>query len=326
MSRIILATALAFAATLPSVQAQAQYGLLTHSFVSSSGVDTNPCTIAAPCATFVYAYAAIGSNGIIAALDPGKYGPLTIIGPVTINGNGWAAVTGAAEANAITVNANTTNGDVVILKGLEIDGAGAAYNGIVFNSGGSLTVTDCTVQKFVGTNTTGNGILIQPTSGTMSFVISNTTVSNNGFMGIFYLPPSGSPSINGVIDHVVATGNSNGIVVQPFNTSGGSTTVAISNSIASNNTNDGIDVVFGGGGSLTVSIDNAGVTGNGAVGVDTPSSTAATVRLGRSVITGNFIGVVNSTSPNGFFTYNDNRINGNTSNQVAGALLTETLQ
>ncbi len=78
-------SALAIVASAP---AQAQNGTLTRSFVSSSGVDSNPCTITQPCASFAHAYTMVWANGIIAALDPGKYGPLTITGPVTVNGNG----------------------------------------------------------------------------------------------------------------------------------------------------------------------------------------------------------------------------------------------
>ena len=90
MMRFVVPCA-AFAATLfISLPAHAQ---LTRTFVSSSGVDTNPCTTVAPCATFARAYSLVASNGIVAALDPGKYGPFTITGPVTIDGNGWAAVT-----------------------------------------------------------------------------------------------------------------------------------------------------------------------------------------------------------------------------------------
>ena len=63
-------------AIVASAPAQAQNGSLTRSFVSSAGVDTNACTIAAPCATFAQAYTKVGANGIVAALDPGKYGPL----------------------------------------------------------------------------------------------------------------------------------------------------------------------------------------------------------------------------------------------------------
>jgi hypothetical protein len=78
---------LSVAAVVASAPAQAQNGSLTRSFVSSAGVDSNPCTITQPCASFAQAYTKVGANGIIAALDPGKYGPLTIAGPVTINGN-----------------------------------------------------------------------------------------------------------------------------------------------------------------------------------------------------------------------------------------------
>src|ERR1700728_3231297 len=106
---------------------------LTRTFVSSTGVDTNPCTTAAPCATFAKAYTAVAPSGIVAALDPGKYGALTITGPVTIDGNGWAAITAASNSNGITINAQSN--DKITLKGLAIDGVGTANNGILFNTG-----------------------------------------------------------------------------------------------------------------------------------------------------------------------------------------------
>ena len=138
-----------------SVTATFTQEALTRTFVSSSGVDVNSCTIAAPCATFARAYTVTQSSGIIAALDPGKYGPLTITYPVTVNGNGWAAITAPAQGNGITINAGSGN---VNLIGLEVDGAGAAYNGIVFNSGSSLTVSNCIVKDFISSNgTSGNG-------------------------------------------------------------------------------------------------------------------------------------------------------------------------
>ena len=62
----------------------------------------------------------IGENGIIAALDPGKYGPLpNIVTGVTVNGNGWAAITAPAQGVGITDNGP---GNVTLI-GLEIDGA-----------------------------------------------------------------------------------------------------------------------------------------------------------------------------------------------------------
>src|ERR1700728_3273636 len=119
-----LLSAIAIVASAP---AQAQNGSLSRSFVSSAGLDTNACTIAAPCASFATAYTKIGANGIIAALDPGKYGAITITGPVTINGNGWAAITGTSGNDAIDITAASGN---VTLIGLELDGAGAGKHSL----------------------------------------------------------------------------------------------------------------------------------------------------------------------------------------------------
>jgi hypothetical protein len=320
VTRIVLPLTLLTATLALALPAQAS---LTRTFVSSAGSDSNPCTITQPCATFAHAYSLTAASGIVAALDPGKYGPLTITGAITINGNGWSAITAPAAGNGITINAGGS--DNVALIGLEIDGAGAGYNGIVLNLAGSLTVTNCTLQNFVqngSDNTTGNGILMQPTTGTLAFTITNTTVSNNGFAGISFLPASGSPNANGVIDHVVADANKFGISVQLGFATGGSNVVTISDSIASNNGTDGI---FAGNGpaALKLSIDNVTVSGNnsGIVAV-----APANVLLGRSVITGNNVGVFNTTSPSTIGSYHDNRINLNTIDVSGLAMNTLTPQ
>ena len=107
--------AAALAAVLPAVPAQATP--LTRTFVSSAGSDSNPCSITLPCATFAHAYGLTLSNGIVTALDPGKYGPLSITGPITIDGNGWAAITAPATGNGISISAGSGN---VTLTGLNI--------------------------------------------------------------------------------------------------------------------------------------------------------------------------------------------------------------
>ena len=298
-----------------SVSATFARATLTRTFVSSAGVDSNPCSIAAPCATFAVAYTAVQPNGIIAALDPGKYGPLTITYPVTINGNGWAAITGTAQGNGITINAGSGN---VILTGLEIDGAGAAYNGIVFNSGTSLTVSNCIVKDFISSNgTSGNGIMIAPTSGTVDFTIVNTVALNNGSAGVHYLPASGSATAIGAIDHLIAANNTIGIAVDLSAASGGSAAVTISNSVANNNTGDGI-VTASAAGTVTVTADRDEISSNG-TGVGVGANT--TVLLSRSVIAKNSTyGVSNFGTAE---TLNDNRIYANgISNAVQGNALT----
>jgi hypothetical protein len=321
MIRTIMA-ALALAFTLPAISAHA--AARDRVFVASYGSDSNPCTFGSPCKTFQQAVNVVANKGEVTAIDSAGFGPISIGQSVTITSpNGVeAGIQAAVGGNAITINAGST--DRIILRGLTLEGAGVAYNGIVFNSGASLTVADCVVQNFAfnGSDlTTGNGILIQPSSGAVNFAINNSTFSNNGFVGIYYLPPSGSATTNGVIDHVVTTGNAYGIAIDTKNGTG-STTFAISNSIASNsaaNTNSTTGIYIANvSAPLSVSIDSCNISGNdnGVWASGTPK-----VLLGRSVITSNSVnGLNNGTAPNTFYSFQNNQIylNGN-NNAVNGS-------
>jgi hypothetical protein len=261
-------------------------------------------------------------GGEVDALDPAGYGPITITQPITIEGQGWSYIAPPANGNGITINAVSGN---VAIHGVSLNGAGitGGTNGIVFNSGGSLTVTDCVAQNFVnnGSQTTGLGILLEPTSGPVSFVITNTIVSNNGFTGIYYFPPSGSSATaNGVIDHVVATNNLYGIAIDTVNSASGSATLAISNSTASNQvvSNTAGFFIKNASAPLAVSIDNCNISGN-YNGITTLGSPK--VLLGRSVITNNSNNSISNASST-FFTYQNNQINLNgNSNTVGGTAL-----
>jgi hypothetical protein len=315
MARFILT--LALVSTMLALSPPAQAAGLTRTYVSQAGSDSNPCNSTQPCRHFANAYAATAANGIITALDPGGYGPIAITTAVTINGLGWASITAPSGGDGIDINAGAS--DQVTLIGLTVDGAGAGGNGVVLNSGGSLTITNCVVQNFVGAGTTGNGVLIQPTSGTVKFLITNTTATNNAFIGLGYAPPSGSPSADGVIDHVVTTGNGAGIIADARGTSGGATVLTVSNSTMSANSAHGI-AVGNGAGTFKVSIDNVSVSDNGVSGID--ASTGTNVLLGRSVVTANAIGINNGTSPSTFYTLKSNLINLNTTDFTGTALNT----
>ena len=194
-------------------------------FVASFGLDTNPCTFASPCKTFQHAIDVVLAGGEVTAIDSAGFGPITITHAVTITSPAGieAGIVPPTGGTAITINAGPS--DAVVLRGLTVNGAGIGQNGIVFNSGGSLTIASCVVQNsvFDGSHiTTGNGILIQPASGTVDFVITDTIVTKNGTGGIQYLPTGGSPSVNGTIDQVTATSNGFfGIAVNPLNPTGG---------------------------------------------------------------------------------------------------------
>jgi hypothetical protein len=224
---IVSTAALALAATLLSVPTRAAES--DRVYVASYGSDSNPCTVQLPCETFEQAVKAVAVDGEVDAIDSAGFGPVTIKQSVTIAslaGTG-ASIQAAPGGNAITINAPGAN---VTLRGLTLEGAGVAYNGIVFNSGDSLTVINCEAQNFIHNDSaSGNGILMQPSSGAVSFMITNTNVSNNGFSGIRYTPPRDSTATaNGVIYHVVAANNQFGILISNRNA-----TVAISDAITS---------------------------------------------------------------------------------------------
>jgi hypothetical protein len=252
------------------------------------------------------------SGGEIDVLDPAAYGMVTITKSISIQGGGFGYINVATGANGITVNAGPA--DVVVLNGLVIDGENVGSNGIVFNSGASLVVADCLVLNFVITGpATGGGILMQPTSGTLKFAITNTMLSNTTF-GISYEPAGGSPDASGIVEHVTAI-NANvggsGIALITENTSGGHLVAAISESIANYN---GAGVFIANNGSpstILVTIDNVTASGNfeGIAAFGTPA-----VFLGRSVISYSVDGVINNTSPNTFYTLNNNVFVGNDTN------------
>ena len=205
MTRITLGIILLSAtAIITSAPAQAQNGTLTRSFVSSAGLDGNPCTITQPCATFAHAYTKLSANGIIAALDPGKYGPITITTGVAINGNGWAAITGPAPGNAITVNAGS--GDVTLI-GLEIDGANTATDGIVFVGGKSLIVSNCTIRQF-----TSHGMLLNAAS---PVTLTDLVIASNSQYGVLAAPVGVGGTLT--FDHVRFIGNNDAMSFQDGN-------------------------------------------------------------------------------------------------------------
>ena len=305
MIRISLSAATMLASLLLAFSpAQAQTA--TRAWVSGHGSDAAGCgSPAAPCRSLQYVHDHIvAAGGEVDVLDPAGYGAVTISKAISIvnDGVGTAGVQ-AASGNAITINAGAS--DNVTLRGLNIDGLGTGANGIIFNSGGGLTVVNCVIRHFANTGSnTGNGILMLPASGALSFLISNVIASDNVSAGIAFAPPSGSPTVTGVIDNVTAVNNALGFAVLP---AAGTSKIAMSNSTASNNADIGIDAFPAGSAALTLSIDNSSISGN-AIGI---SSGIATILLGRSAITSNTAVGVNDSTPGTFFTYGDNRINGN---------------
>jgi hypothetical protein len=130
-----------FAASLAQAQA-------TRTWVSGVGDDANPCSRTAPCKTFAGAISKTAAGGEISVLDPGGYGAVTITKSITINGTGTLASILAAGTNGIVINAAST--DVVILRNLDLNGAGTGLDGIRYLSAKEVHVENCVISGFTG--------------------------------------------------------------------------------------------------------------------------------------------------------------------------------
>jgi hypothetical protein len=124
-STMTKAAAVLLALIVTALPAQAQQ---VRAFVSGTGLDTNPCTLAQPCRTFQRAHDIAPANALIEALDPAGYQPLVINKGISIQGHGYSSIFQTA-VNGIAITISVTTGDPVLLRGLFLDGGGTGEPG-----------------------------------------------------------------------------------------------------------------------------------------------------------------------------------------------------
>jgi hypothetical protein len=303
---IFIAAALALAVTLPAAPAQAA---AARTFLSAAGSDSNNCTnVATPCRHLATAYAATAANGEIYVLDPANYGSLTITGPVSIEGHGWASIAPVTGQAAITINANQN--DKINIIGVVLDGTAlTGTTGIQFNSGGNLTVRDSVIRNF-----SNDGIdFVSNIAFPGQFFVSNTIISDNGGVGMF-VEPFLQGTFTGVLDHVTMENNATA-GLSATSASGGQTyNITVTDSVSANN-GVGISSAVTSGGTSTMIVRNCTIANNTGVGLQA-SGTTATILVSRSTITGNGTGWANSNG-GAVETFGDNDIVGNTTVNTA---------
>jgi hypothetical protein len=140
----------------------------TRTWVSGLGDDVNPCSRTAPCKTFAGAISKTATGGEINALDPAGYGAVTIMKSMTIDGTGTNASILASMTNGIIINAGTDG--VVVLRHLNINGAGNGINGIRILAAQKVVIEDCYISNF-----TQKGIELNSTSP-CSLVLNNVII------------------------------------------------------------------------------------------------------------------------------------------------------
>ncbi len=183
---------------LTAMNADAQ---ATRTWVSGVGDDANPCSRTAPCKTFAGAISKTAAGGEINALDSGGFGGVTITKSISIEAIGTIAGVLVSGTNAIIVNAGAN--DVVVLRGLTIEGLGTGLDGIRFLAGGALHVENCTINHF-----SGFGINFSPNASAALFV-KDSFVRHNAGGGISVTPSAGT--VTASIDNVRAEMNQFGV-------------------------------------------------------------------------------------------------------------------
>src|SRR4051812_23390469 len=244
----------------------------TRTWVSGVGDDANPCSRTAPCKTFAGAISKTAAGGEINVLDPGGFGGVTITKSITISSEGFEAGVLVSGTNAIIINALAT--DVVVLRGLDIEGLGTGLDGIKVLGGlAALHVEKCTINGFRGTN--GSGIEIVPsTAGTMGLFIKDTIVRNNGngTGGGVFVHPGAGVNVKGSLDNARLENNTGfGLRAQDR------TTLSVHSSVSSGNSAAGIVGLAIGGAPVNLMLADVMVSSNGTDCVAAGASTTVNV-------------------------------------------------
>ena len=223
--RLALAALSAFVTASFAVNALAT---AQRTFVASTGVDTNTCSITSPCRGFAAAVAQTTSGGEVIVLDSAGYGPVSItksislIAPVGV----YAGVTVFA-GDGITID---VPGIIVMLRGLSIAGQGGV-NGINLLQTARLRIENCVIS-----NMSGDGILHSAQGAEL--VVVDTTFRDNQGNGLDIL---GDGSV--VLDHVRSERNTfDGFALNPLFAE---VHVSITNSTFASNGRHGINIGTG---------------------------------------------------------------------------------
>jgi hypothetical protein len=158
--------------TLLFAAAPSVHALANHTWVSGAGNDANACSQTMPCLTFAGALAKTNAGGEIDVLNTADYGPVTINKAISIVADGVVASIQVSSGNAITISAGST--DVIVLRGLTLDGMGTGLNGISFSAGGALHVESCTINNF------GQYGIDFESAGPSTLVVQDTMARHHG--------------------------------------------------------------------------------------------------------------------------------------------------
>ena len=177
----------------------------------------------------------------------------------------------------------------------------------MFNSGGSLTVENCTV---MGSN--GSGLIFLSTATTLQTLrVSNSYFNHNSTAEGLDIFAKGSGAITAAIDRTDFSGNGFAGLYVDGTLGTGAINVTVTDSVAANNAFFGFLVQSSTGHSASnLTLTHVLAEGNNFAGISASTGANATLWLAQSTVTGNAAGFV--VSPGDVInTYGDNYFNNN---------------
>lgn len=250
----------------------------TRTWVSGVGDDVNPCSRTAPCKTLAGAISKTAAGGEINALDPGGFGSVTITKAITIDLHNTLGSVLAPGTNGINVNAGVN--DVVVLRGIDVQGAGTGLSGVKFLNGKALVHEDVTIAGFQNV-----GVEFVPPAGSTAQLFlhrvhintsSNATAATSAAISI----ARGQATLErAVIDNCPV-----GLLVgDPLQAPPEPPSVTMTGATISGSSSAAVHVQVG-----ALSLERSVIAGNG-TGV--LADTGATVRLSNTMLSHNTVGV-----------------------------------
>ena len=276
----------------------------SRSAVSINGSDTNLCTVASPCRSFSAAMFQTSVGGEIIALDTAGYGPFSINKSVTVSGApGVHAAITVSTGTAIDIAAGAS--DRVTLRNLTLIGTGGGNTGINIGNVGILNVADVSISAFIT-----NAIFA---FGNVELIADHCDITDNiGATGIDLFQSTAA------IHNSRITGNAFGVKAED----GG--TAAVTNCLLAMNDNAGIETIsFINGEVSAVLVESCEIVANnwGIFVGNNLNGGSSSIRLSNNAIFKNGTGVVGGTG-GVIASYNNNRIEGNTTDLSPGTMLT----
>ena len=293
--------------------------LALKTFVASFGIDSNPCTRAAPCFTFQFAVTQTEAGGEVNCLDSGWVFGGVIGKSVTLDCGGGTALGFIVGSATLIVNAPLST---VIIRNLTLIGTtfGGDSLGIDFRNGAALYIENCHISGFRGDP--GHGIKFAPPAGVgAKLYVSDSVISDNSPAasgGGIVIQPAGSGAALAWLKRVQVENNFQGILAD--GTGGtGLILVQVRESIVAGNRGHGIAAISNAGAAaIGIIVDRTSSVFNAASGI---FAQGATVHLGNSTVTGNNTGF-NAGSGGQILSYQNNQASGNFTDGAPTGVLT----